>query len=117
MVIIWAQTKCLPSVEVAQDLLDDLGLGRFNKGDDLHLPATLRAGHVGITSRATLTMIRNCRIMDNTSHGLELFEERHPLLYHCLITANGQNGVMIHAAGRRTCPHRFNSVRSCHGVI
>lgn len=63
---------------------------------------TLRAGSVGVTGCSTHATLRNCRIMDNAAHGLELFEGSEPTLEHCLITANTQAGIMMHAGqGRR----------------
>ena len=62
---------------------------------------TLRAGSVGISGTATQATIRNCRIMDNATHGLELFAGSNPYLNHCLITANGQTGITMHELGGR----------------
>jgi hypothetical protein len=63
---------------------------------------TLRGGSVGIAGTSTHAVLRNCRIMDNTGHGLELFDGSEPTLDHCLITANNQAGIMMHAGqGRR----------------
>ncbi|MHC4532859.1 MAG: right-handed parallel beta-helix repeat-containing protein [Planctomycetota bacterium] len=62
---------------------------------------TLRAGSVGIMGTATDATIRNCRIMDNATHGLELFETSSPYLVHCLITANGEIGIIMHATNDR----------------
>ncbi len=71
---------------------------------------TIRAGLVGVVGTATDATIRNCRIMDNVTHGVELFENSHPLLHHCLVTANGRTGITMHAtAGRR--------VAECQPVI
>jgi hypothetical protein len=64
---------------------------------------TLRAGSVGITGTATNATLRNCRIMDNVMHGVELFEGSNPHFNHCLITANDQTGITMHEwGGRRT---------------
>ncbi|MFC1761902.1 right-handed parallel beta-helix repeat-containing protein [Planctomycetota bacterium] len=66
---------------------------------------TLRAGSVGVSGSATNATLRNCRIMDNVSHGLELFSESHPCLDHCLVSANGETGITMHpGAGRRKPP-------------
>jgi CubicO group peptidase (beta-lactamase class C family) len=63
---------------------------------------TLRAGSIGISGTTTQATIRNCRMMDNTSHGIELFEGSNPHLNQCLITANGQTGITMHpSSGRR----------------
>ena len=62
---------------------------------------TLRAGSVGLSGTATQASIHNCRLIDNLFHGMELFEESHLDLNHCLITANGQNGIMMHLTGGR----------------
>ena len=77
---------------------------------------TLRAGSVGIMGTSTHATFRNCRIMDNATHGLELFDGSEPTLDHCLITANNQAGIMMHAGqGRRAsyCKPRLNR---CHIV-
>jgi parallel beta-helix repeat protein len=64
---------------------------------------TIRAGSVGITGSATNATIRNCRIIDNLTHGIELSEVSNPILKHCLITANGQTGITMHQSiGRGT---------------
>jgi len=55
---------------------------------------TLRAGSVGITGTNTHATIRNCRIMDNTGHGVDLYGAS-PILSHCLITANGEHGLTM----------------------
>ena len=57
---------------------------------------TLRAGSVGIKATATNSTFRNCRIMDNLTHGIELFQASKPHLLGCLITANGQAGIKMH---------------------
>ncbi len=57
---------------------------------------TIRAGAVGIAGTATQATLRNCRLMDNLSHGLELSDSSNPYLNHCLITANGQSGIIMH---------------------
>ena len=51
---------------------------------------------MGTAADATL---RNCRIMDNVTHGIELFKGSDPHLNHCLITANGQAGIKMHTIG------------------
>jgi parallel beta-helix repeat protein len=52
---------------------------------------------------ATNAIIRNCRIMDNRTHGLELSEASCPTLRHCLITTNGQTGIiMLQSPGRNS---------------
>ncbi|MGD8787178.1 MAG: right-handed parallel beta-helix repeat-containing protein [Phycisphaerales bacterium] len=62
---------------------------------------TIRAGSIGIKGTATNAIIRNCRIMDNTNHGLELSRASEPQLLNCLITANGQTGItMLAGSGR-----------------
>jgi hypothetical protein len=62
---------------------------------------TLRAGLVGIGGTATDATIRNCRIIDNVIHGLELADASCPLLESCLVTANGQTGItMLRGPGR-----------------
>ncbi|MGD8787347.1 MAG: right-handed parallel beta-helix repeat-containing protein [Phycisphaerales bacterium] len=65
---------------------------------------TIRAGSIGIKGTGTNTTIRNCRIMDNTTHGLELSQGSSPNLQHCLITSNGQTGItMLDGPGRNPC--------------
>ena len=64
---------------------------------------TLRAGSIGVMGTATHATLRHCRIMDNLTHGLELSQVSNPYLKHCLIVANGQSGILMHATnGRRT---------------
>jgi parallel beta-helix repeat protein len=55
---------------------------------------TIRAGLSGIAGTSTDVTIRNCRIMDNVNHGLELARRSEPHLLNCLITGNGQAGIM-----------------------
>ena len=57
---------------------------------------TLRAGSVGVKGTATNSTFRNCRIMDNLTHGIELFQASKPHLLGCLITGNGQAGIQMH---------------------
>jgi len=57
---------------------------------------TLRTGSVGIMGTGTDAVFRNCRIMDNLTHGVELFQGGNPHLVGCLITANGQTGIKMH---------------------
>ena len=67
---------------------------------------TIRTGTVGVHGTATDAVLRNCRIMDNFTHGMELFQLSSPLLNNCLITANGQTGITMHATvgrGNPTC--------------
>ncbi|MGD8787239.1 MAG: right-handed parallel beta-helix repeat-containing protein, partial [Phycisphaerales bacterium] len=65
---------------------------------------TIRAGSIGIKGTGTNATIRNCRIMDNTTHGLELSQASSPNLQHCLITSNGQTGItMLAGPGRSKC--------------
>ena len=79
---------------------------------------TLRAGSVGISGTATQAMIRNCRIMDNINHGLDLYGAS-PTLSHCLITANGGHGINMQpqsvttGTGRQTITTEI----SCQPVI
>lgn len=54
---------------------------------------TVRAGAVGLSGTATDATLRNCRIMDNRTHGIELYHNSNPHLLHCLITANGTTGI------------------------
>jgi hypothetical protein len=55
---------------------------------------TVRAGAIGISGTETDATIRNCRIMDNTEHGLVLTSAS-PRLNHCLIMANGLTGITM----------------------
>jgi hypothetical protein len=65
---------------------------------------TIRAGLIGIAGSATNATIRNCRIMDNTTDGMELSQGSSLNLQHCLITSNGQTGITMNAGpGRSTC--------------
>lgn len=62
---------------------------------------TLRAGSIGISGTTTNTTIRNCRIMDNVTDGIELSVQSNPHLLNCLIIANGQTGIkMLSGSGR-----------------
>jgi hypothetical protein len=56
---------------------------------------TLRAGSVGIKGIATNSIFRNCRIMDNVTDGVELFQSSKPHLLNCLIAANGKAGIKM----------------------
>jgi len=56
---------------------------------------TVRAGAIGLSGTATDATIRNCRIMDNRTHGIELSRNSNPHLLHCLITANGKTGITM----------------------
>jgi len=58
---------------------------------------TFRAGSVGVKGTGTHATVRNCRIMDNLTHGMELSQSSRPHLLGCLITANGQAGIKMHA--------------------
>ena len=57
---------------------------------------TIRTGAIGIMGTAMDATLHNCRIIDNTIHGIELFEGSSPYFDHCLITANGQIGITMH---------------------
>jgi hypothetical protein len=57
---------------------------------------TLRAGSVGVKGTGTDATLRNCRIMDNLTHGMELSQGSKPHLLGCLIAANGQAGIKMH---------------------
>ncbi len=66
---------------------------------------TIRAGAIGISGISTNAVIRNCRIMDNTTYGVKLSQESKPYLQNCLITANGQAGIlMLPGSGRGSPP-------------
>ncbi len=72
---------------------------------------TLRTGFIGLSGTATNATLRNCRIMENTEHGMLLSQESRPYLHHCLITANGQAGItMLPTTGGR-------SIRYCQPLI
>ncbi len=72
---------------------------------------TLRAGTIGMQGTATEAVLRNCRLMDNLTHGMELFDESDLYLNHCLITANGQTGITMHVKEKRS------SLLYCEPVI
>lgn len=74
---------------------------------------TIRAGSVGIMGTATDVTIQNCRIMDNITDGVELFESSSPMLKNCLITANGRTGVKMHAAIGRGKPPCKPTIENC----
>jgi hypothetical protein len=65
---------------------------------------TLRAGEFGISGTGTNATIRNCRIMDNLTYGIKLTQESKPHLLNCLITANGQAGIIMLASSGRGSP-------------
>ena len=65
---------------------------------------TIRAGSIGIKGTGTNATIRNCRIMDNTTHGIELSQGSSPNLQNCMIASNGQTGItMLTGPGRSNC--------------
>jgi Tol biopolymer transport system component len=75
---------------------------------------TVRGGSVGIVGVATNATIRDCRIMDNVTHGAELSQESRPLLSHCLIASNGQAGVaMVPTVGGRRTTHCKPVIEKC----
>ncbi|MGD2095220.1 MAG: right-handed parallel beta-helix repeat-containing protein [Phycisphaerales bacterium] len=74
---------------------------------------TIRAGSIGIVGSATDATIRNCRIMDNTTHGLELSEGSSPALKRCLITANGQTGITMLRGPGRSNPSCTPLIQNC----
>lgn len=74
---------------------------------------TLRAGSIGILGTASHASMQNCRIMDNETHGIELFEESNPHLLHCLITANSQSGIVMHAIEGRRPLHCKPIIEDC----
>lgn len=66
---------------------------------------TIRAGEIGISGSHTNVEIFNCRIMDNLKYGIKLTQESKPHLLNCLITANGQTGIiMLPGSGRGNPP-------------
>jgi hypothetical protein len=73
----------------------------------------MRTGSIGISGTATHATIRNCRFMDNISHGLELSEGSSPHLDQCLITANGQTGIAMHSAPGRRPRHCQPVIEDC----
>ena len=74
---------------------------------------TIRAGSVGITGTTTNATIRNCRIMDNLTHGIELFQESNPHLKNCLITGNSETGIMMHPSKGRGKPPCSPVIENC----
>jgi hypothetical protein len=77
---------------------------------------TLRAGSVGIMGTATNATVRNCRIMDNLTDGMDLSQGSSPHLIHCLITANGQTGIRMHSTGGRFPSYCEPLIENCHIV-
>jgi len=77
---------------------------------------TLRAGSVGVKGTGTDATFRNCRIMDNLTHGMELLQDSKPHLLGCLITANGQAGIKMHATGGRFPSYCEPLIENCHIV-
>ena len=89
---------------IIQGYTDEPVVTMTSDTDDCTLAGlTVRAGAVGISGTATDAAIRNCRIMDNTRHGLELTGAS-PILSHCLIMSNGLTGITMHvlSKGRNT---------------
>jgi penicillin V acylase-like amidase (Ntn superfamily) len=74
---------------------------------------TLRAGSVGISGTAAHATIRCCRIMDHAVNGLELWNESHPHLLHCLVTGNGTAGIVMHPAGGRRSGYCRPTIEDC----
>ncbi|MGD8787346.1 MAG: right-handed parallel beta-helix repeat-containing protein [Phycisphaerales bacterium] len=74
---------------------------------------TIRAGLTGIKGIATNAAIRNCRIMDNATHGIELSEDSNPHLLNCLITSNGQTGITMLRGPGRSSPYCTPLVENC----
>ena len=74
---------------------------------------TIRAGSVGIRGTETNATICNCRIMDNVTNGMELFQSSSPLLKNCLITANGQTGIKMHPPVGRGMSPCAPTIESC----
>jgi hypothetical protein len=74
---------------------------------------TLRAGSVGVLGFSTHATLRNCRMMDNVIHGMELYEGSSPHLEHGLITANGQTGITMHETGGRYPVHCEPLIKNC----
>jgi hypothetical protein len=74
---------------------------------------TIRTGLIGIKGTGTNATIRNCRIMDNTTHGMELSQESKPHLLNCLITGNNQTGINMLAGAGRGSPPCAPLIKSC----
>jgi parallel beta-helix repeat protein len=74
---------------------------------------TIRAGSIGIAGSAMDATIRNCRIMDNATHGIELSRESNPHLLNCLITSNGQTGITMLRSPGRTSPLCAPIIENC----
>ena len=74
---------------------------------------TLRAGSVGVTGYNAHATLRHCRVMDNVTHGVELYEGSSPHLEHCLITSNGQTGITMHELGGRHPVHCEPWINNC----
>jgi Tol biopolymer transport system component len=74
---------------------------------------TIRAGSVGISGTATDATIRNCRIMDNLTYGIKLTQESKPHLLNCLITANGQTGIIMLPGSGRGSPPCIPVIENC----
>lgn len=77
------------------------------------LGLTLRAGVVGLKGTATLAAIRNCRFLDNVTHGVTLLERSHPTLDHCLIAGNGQTGITMWPGSGRGRPPCMPQIQNC----
>jgi Tol biopolymer transport system component len=74
---------------------------------------TIRAGDIGISGSRINAGIFNCRIMDNISYGVELFQESKPHLLNCLITANGHAGIVMLPGSGRGSPPCIPVIENC----
>jgi hypothetical protein len=74
---------------------------------------TIRAGSIGIMGDSTDATIRNCRIMDNVTHGLELSRGSSPHLKDCFIVSNGQTGITMVAGLGRAAPVCAPLIENC----
>jgi parallel beta-helix repeat protein len=74
---------------------------------------TIRSGLIGIKGIATNATIRNCRIIDNTNHGLELLRGSNSRLQNCLITSNGQTGITMLTGPGRSSPLCAPLIENC----
>ena len=89
--------NCVDSTIIQADVNEPvLTMGEYTWACEI-AGLTLRAGSVGVMGMATDAKFRNCRIVDNLTHGMELFQVSKPHLLNCLLTGNGQTGIKMHA--------------------
>lgn len=97
-VILVAAQSCWGTSDTDPYLIPDSFIQRSSEGTVVLNESVLGMPlwPAGVPDKATQATFRNFRVMDNKSHGMELFEGSHPHLSLCLITANGGTGITMH---------------------